>query len=163
MLFSPASRFLNRVEQHPSCPDIVELWIPWLQWLSRWNLIIKFLETAPVYCCVHIKMQHVPLHLDLFSSPLHYAATILFFVSCFRFEMQYNQWKNNSLLSMKTQTKKLQCIKYQEMHETHCTSHKWMKKWVSVCKHWFSVPLGDLWNAVFNTFAILHLSFLNRS
>lgn len=64
MVLSPASTSLNRVEQHPSLrPDAFELWILWPQWLSRWNLTIKFLETATVYDYVYIKMLHVSSYL----------------------------------------------------------------------------------------------------
>lgn len=39
---------------HSCCADVRELWIMWPQRLSRWNVIVKFLET--VYDCVLIKM-----------------------------------------------------------------------------------------------------------
>ena len=48
------------------------------------------------------------------------------------------------------------------MHEPHCTFLNWMIKCDFIWKHWFSVPLGDLWNTVFDTSGIVHLSFLNR-
>lgn len=52
----------------------------------------------------------------------------------------------------------------QQQHKTHYNFYNWMKKCDSIWKHWFSVPFGDLWNSVFNKFAIwLHFSFVNRS